>query len=219
MGVKREDLTGRVFKELTVLRELDERRSGKRMWECKCTCGNLAKASTGALNSGTCYRCLECALKATARSKITHGATVGKAATGKSTYLYRCWLNMKQRCLKPDNPGYVNYGGRGISICDRWLEFANFAADMGDPPPGGMLERRDNNGDYCPENCEWATRLEQNRNRRNVIEVEINGVTDTLWGWSDRSGLPKQILYVRYHRGDRGEDLLRPVNQRLKREC
>lgn len=101
--------------------------------------------------------------------------------------VYFVWNQMKGRCLNPNNTSYKNYGARGIRVCDRWLTFDNFIADMGIPAPGLTLERRDNNGDYEPSNCYWATRSEQVANRRlnRTNKSGIPGVWfDSKWnGW------------------------------------
>lgn len=86
-----------------------------------------------------------------------------------------CWQAMRARCLQPDSTSYRNYGGRGITICGRWAEFANFLADMGPRPPGTSLDRIDNNGHYEPGNCRWATRTQQTRNRSITIYVTFQG--------------------------------------------
>ena len=105
-------------------------------------------------------------------ARVTHGQTV----RGQSTPTYRSWYQMHRRCLKPTSKIYKYYGGRGIRICDRWMGdggFANFLADMGERPPGASIDRIDNNGNYEPGNCRWATRHEQARNKRNVTLTPI----------------------------------------------
>lgn len=86
-----------------------------------------------------------------------------------NTPTYISWKQMKQRCLNPNTPDYKNYGGRGVTICDKWIKFAGFYEDMGERPDGLTLDRIDNNGSYCKENCKWSTRAEQNRNKRGLV--------------------------------------------------
>lgn len=121
-----------------------------------------------------------------AYGKIVYKDLITKRNNNPSHPLYHTWQNMKDRCYNPNNSGYNNYGGRGIKVCDRWLNrsngFNNFVKDMGDKPENTTLDRKDNNGDYCPENCRWATYVEQGLNKRtNLCEpyisvVYINGV-------------------------------------------
>lgn len=85
------------------------------------------------------------------------------------THIYIVWVEMRRRCYDPKATNFINYGGRGINVCERWHSFLNFLADMGDPAPGHSLDRIDVHGNYCPENCRWATATEQGKNRRNRI--------------------------------------------------
>lgn len=111
------------------------------------------------------------------------------------------YYDMKYRCTRPDHRHYKNYGGRGITVCERWLQSSkNFVEDMGPRPEGGMLERKDNSKGYSPENCIWATRKEQNSNRRNCIYVFIGEERVTLKEYCRR----KELLY-------------RPIAKRIKR--
>lgn len=102
---------------------------------------------------------------------------------------YTIWCGIIARCLNPNNAAYANYGGRGITVCARWREFIGFYEDMGDPPPGRSIERINNDLGYEPGNCRWATRLEQNRNRRNLRLVTIGDETLCLSEWAERNGV------------------------------
>lgn len=120
----------------------------------------------------------------------------------KKTREYWVWSDMKSRCTNANHPAYANYGGRGISVCDRWLKFENFAQDMLPRPEGGTLDRVDNDGPYDPLNCRWATRTEQNSNRRNCIYVDHGGSKVTLKEYCRREGKPYRPIVKRIQ--DRG---------------
>jgi hypothetical protein len=115
---------------------------------------------------------------------------------------YRVWNNLKNRCTNPNIPGYENYGGRGISFCEAWNDFANFIKDMGKRPSSlHSLDRIDNDGDYCKENCRWATKEEQVRNRRSNIIVEYLGEKRILKDLALEVGLNYQLIQRRLNKG------------------
>jgi hypothetical protein len=120
---------------------------------------------------------------------------------GARTRLYSIWAGMKARCYNKNTKAYPNYGGRGINICERWLRFECFRADMGDPPSGASIERIDNDKGYEPGNCCWATRAEQSRNRRNVRMITANGKTMTATEWAEESGIPFKTIFARLSKG------------------
>ena len=117
--------------------------------------------------------------------------------------LYTCWKHMLQRCYNPRNPRYSRYGGRGIKVCDRWKDphhgFDNFCRDMGDMPVGKSLNRIDNDGDYSPDNCNWASPLEQANNVNRNIWIEYDGRLQTSSQWAKERGLSTQQIQYRYH--------------------
>jgi len=130
---------------------------------------------------------------------IKHGATV--RAIG-ATPEYRTWSAMKTRCLNPRNHAYLNYGGRGIALCDRWREFRNFLADMGPRPSlAHSIDRIDNDGPYSRENCRWATKSEQARNRHKGQRLIIGAESLMLTEWSERSGVPLRTIDDRLRYG------------------
>jgi hypothetical protein len=113
---------------------------------------------------------------------------------------------MKYRCLNANSTGHDNYGGRGIIICDRWLDpengFADFLIDMGPRPSlEHEIERKNNDGNYCPENCKWATRTEQGRNKRNNVMLTYNGKTQCVTAWAEELGMNPGSLYTRLRNG------------------
>lgn len=128
-------------------------------------CDNVFDCIIYAINSGKTKSCT--CLRKQNKQGYKHGMD--------GTKIYSIWSHMKQRCYSPNNTNYKNYGGRGIKVCDRWLNsFANFLEDMSCHPKFLSLDRIDNDGNYCKENCRWATRKEQGNNKRNSRKNKIN---------------------------------------------
>ena len=121
----------------------------------------------------------------------------GHSLRGKLSSEYMTWGDMMNRCKNATHKAYANYGGRGITVCERWKNFSNFIADMGARPHFGMLDRKDNSLGYSPENCRWATRTEQNNNRRNNIILTHEGKTMTLSQWSALSPVSYRAFHKR----------------------
>lgn len=125
-----------------------------------------------------------------------------------NTREYFSWQNMKSRCNNPRNPQYHDYGGRGINFCEQWNEFAAFLADMGPRPEGTTLDREDNDGNYEPGNCRWATRKQQRRNMRTTKMVTLGGVTKPFADWCDERGISREKVRGRVRSGWSYEDAL-----------
>jgi len=115
------------------------------------------------------------------------------------TAVYTIWNSMIQRCYSDKQVSYPNYGGRGITVCDRWLKFENFFEDMGHVPKGMSIEREDTNGNYEPDNCKWLLRSLQNRNRRDTKYLTVKGVTKSLADWAEEKGIKPSTLRQRVY--------------------
>lgn len=177
------------------------------VWHCRCDCGTEVEKRADTLRQIKSCGCIS------RERSTTHGHRVG----GRSRELVT-WESMLDRCRNPNFKYYHLYGGRGIKVCDRWLQFANFLADMGPrPSPEHTLDRIDSDGDYNPGNCRWATRKEQASNRRNNRKLTAFGQTLTASEWARRCGLTKNTLFSRLRQGwDIERTLSAPIQVRRR---
>jgi hypothetical protein len=205
------DLTGHHYGRLTVLSPAESPpgvKSRDQYWRCVCDCGTEHTASAkGLRHSGKATGTQSCGCLHRERSAASAAVSSfrhGHARVGMATPEYRSWCALVKRCTSPQDPNYPSYGGRGITVCERWQNsFENFLADMGrKPSQQHSIDRIDNDGNYEPGNCRWATRSEQSRNRRDRILVTFNGRTMFLCDWSAKTGISVGTLHYRlYNRG------------------
>lgn len=144
--------------------------------------------------------CPECGRIQVIQTKKDHGLS--------HTVEYQTWHRMMSRCYNKNHHHYLDYGARGIMVCERWHDFLNFLEDMGLRPVNLSLDRIDCNGNYCPENCRWSSNKEQLNNRRNVKKYTVNGMTKTLTGWCEETGLSYKCLSNRFRNGWSIEDAI-----------
>ncbi|WP_404407675.1 hypothetical protein [Jeotgalibacillus malaysiensis] len=207
---------GEQFGRLTVKRFIGTNKHWHGIWECECVCGNITNVHYSNLYSGITKSCGCLKRESTIKRNTKHGLSGGEK---NATRLYRIWLHMRGRCLSIKNLDYKHYGARGISICKEWNDYKSFydwSMESG-YQENLTIERINNDGNYEPSNCRWATRKEQARNTRMTIYVEYEGETKTLWEWAEVLKINYQTLKMRLHRGWTTEEAFTtPLRNRRK---
>jgi hypothetical protein len=187
------DIVGRRYGRLIVRSQNGKQREGRQLYLCECDCGTFRTVQRESLRKGQTKSC-GCLRRDSLRKILTvHG--------GKGTPEYAIWQGMKARCNNHRAEKYPQYGGRGISVCSRWDSFVNFREDMGPRPLGTTIERINNDGDYTPENCRWATPVEQGRNKGNNRIITHDGRTMCMATWAEEVGISYAALRQRLYRG------------------
>lgn len=189
---KRRDLTGQRFGMLTAISEVSERKDGKVMWLCKCDCGKLHITPGTRLLNDKVHSCGCLRYKRAAESLTKHGK--------RHSRLYSIWTNMRNRCYLESSTEYKRYGARGIRVCDEWRDnfqtFYDWAMANG-YQDNLTLDRIENNGNYEPSNCRWATSKEQGRNTRRTRYLTHNGKTQCIADWAEETGLSQSLIRQR----------------------
>lgn len=191
------DLRGQKFGRLTALFKNGKSKDGRFLWHCVCDCGNEIDVPSSYLTSGNTKSC-GCLQPEVARAKHTKH---GELTRSNKSKLYSVWGGMKNRCYRKGHVEFHAYGGRGITVCDAWREnyqaFKDWALASG-YEEGLQIDRIDNERGYSPENCRWVTRKENCNNKRNVIRVQFRGELKTI---TEISGIPRSLIYQRFHNG------------------
>lgn len=199
------DMTGKTFGLLTVIRRNGTyAKTTQAAWLCRCQCGKETTVDGNLLRSGNTRSC-GC-LKG---GPVRHGMGDSR--------IMNVWLSMRARCFNPKDHAYGRYGGRGITVCQRWMTFENFLMDMGTPVTGMTLDRVDNDGPYSPENCRWATRKEQANNTRRNVRIETSKGVLSLTQAAMVAGVTVEAIQFRRKLGLTGDQLIAPKH-RLRRQ-
>lgn len=194
-GTRRKDYTGVVRNGIELISPSHQDARQNWMWNCRCHCGRMFTTRATAVAKGTQKGC-GCIAKS-----MRHGML--------GTPEYNAWSAMKDRCSNANSPVFHRYGGRGISLCERWNDFKLFLEDMGARPTADHeLDRIDNDGNYCQKNCRWATRIQQMRNISKNRMLTKGGVTRCLSEWAEIIGVSHQCIRVRLSRGMSEEEAL-----------
>lgn len=193
MNTKKINMIGKKFGKLTVLEECEERNKHKQVvYKCKCDCGNTINVVGALLRNGNVKSC-GCLHS---KGRITHGKSY--------TRLYHTFKSMKDRCYRTNYKYYQHYGGRGITICDEWLNdfmtFYNWAINNG-YRNNLTINRIDNNGNYEPDNCEWVDMKTQSNNKSNCVYLTCNNKTQTVTQWADELRCNRSTIYMRHRKG------------------
>lgn len=191
------DLTGKTFGSWSIIGRGRRTAAHVQLWIARCACGVQREVYKQPLVRG---ESTSCGCQARARNAAAH--TRHGHASGQRTPEYRSWTSMIARCGCPTATDYSDYGGRGITVCDRWrTSFENFLADMGPRPKGTTLDRIDVNGNYEPGNCRWSTAIDQAMHRRDNTILTYDGRSLTLAEWARRTGIQSDTIGRRLERG------------------
>lgn len=209
-----QDLSGQRFGHLVVL-EFDHKdtKSRKRFWKCKCDCGKNCIVYQNHLKSGHTKSC-GC-LHSTKNINVTHGCC---RRTVPKKRIYKIWIGMKNRCFNKNNQAYNKYGGRGITVCEEWLDFSKFKewSFKHGYSDNLTIDRIDVNGNYCPENCRWVNEIIQANNRRSSIYLTVDNETHTISEWTKIYNLPRGLISSRINK--LGWDIKKAITTPLKRK-
>lgn len=204
------DIRGEIFGRLTVQEHSGKDKRGNALWLCLCQCGNKVVRRGTEL---TRHRIPSCGCFAKELGQRRHNASLERKKFEPpkidlrikhgltNSRVYTIWCAMKNRCLNKKGQDYAYYGGRGITIDERWYDFLNFLEDMGHPADGMTLERINNDDSYSPTNCRWATRKEQCYNQRSNVVLSYENKNLTIGQWADLYGMKYMTLYSRIDRG------------------
>lgn len=198
VGPNFKDISGMRFGRLLALQFAGRNERGHILWKCACDCGNEVLKCGQALRNGSTRSC-GCFQRQLAFDRHRIHGEAGSPE-------HMVWVSMIQRCINPSHRYWHLYGGRGITVCKQWrgpMGFQTFLRDMGHRPSQSHSIDRfpDNNGPYSPENCRWATRIEQARNRSTNCLITFRGHTLTIQEWSERSGIHKSVIQWRFRHG------------------
>jgi len=203
---KATDLTGTKKHLLTALKKLEKNKYGGWDWLFKCDCGNYKKYSSSQFGVKKSCGCLMKINSALSQGREVHGMSKSKE--------HKIWSGMIKRCGQYKSRGHENYAGRGIKVCERWRNSFNaFLEDMGNCPDGYSIERIDNNGNYEPKNCKWASYEEQGNNRRNTIIVEYKNEKLPLSLFCKKYGLNRHTFWEKLNKGVSVENALKPKKE------
>lgn len=204
-NVRANEITGMRFGKLVAQHRVAVK-EGRWMWLLLCDCGAEVIAAASEVKRGNSTQCKSCRRNSIAKTLTIHGHSGTKGQSPE----YRTWREIKRRCCNFRNKAYARYGGRGIKVCERWLHsFENFFADMGPRPPCHSIDRINNDGNYEPGNCRWATILEQNRNKSTTRRILIGGQSILLVDAAKEAGVNYKTALWRASHGWSPDQILK----------
>jgi len=213
---------GENFGRLTLVRIATETTNKRKTWECICECGKTTFVLQGGLLNGNTKSC-GCLRNEVGSKRNRHGKWNNQTLTKNHRHIYNSWVGMTARCYHEHDKNYKLYGGRGIIMCDEWkdnfLAFLDWAIING-WHPGLSIDRIDNNENYCPDNCRWATMKTQNNNQRSNRIINVNGETKTLTQWAETAGIKRETIDYRISAGwDMSKWLIQPTKKNRATIC